>query len=1430
MYKKLIIAAIFILFSNALLSEIRVVSSTPAHLSLEFKLGDYALRDINVDDQNFRKIFADGSGSLEAGAPDLPTQAVWIAIPRGTKADISFKTEDVAMIRENNLAPVPQPAPEMKDAPAPAYICNKKIYGSNQIYPQSPAALEKDSDYRSQSCAVVRFYPFQYNPQSGELQINNYIRADITFQGAAQPLKENLNYPGLQEYISSFTINGEEIVSYENSLAGARENWRDTGCDLLIFCPDIFVGPANDLADWKERKGIITQVVPTSISGATSFSISNYIADYCENNDPAPQYIMLFGDAEFIPPWYVHQDPYDGMMLGTDIYYADLEMEFDYLLDFAFGRLPLDTLEDAQRMVDNIISYELDPPTDPLFYQKAVIAGAFQDGSSGSPPDTYADRRFAKTSEDIRNFLSQAGYAPERIYAEYNGYNNSTIYPTYWNQNTYIFENDIPGGELPLEIQKPQFPWNATGFDVNSAMNAGSFLLSHRDHGGRSGWGEPDYGSSEVDQLVNGNLLPVVWSVNCLTGYFDNETDEPGAGTGDNSECFVEHWFRNPNGGAIGIVGSTRVSYSGNNDRFVWGLMDAIWPDFLEWCGADYPNHNAIYRMGDVVNYGKIYLSLNSHFEDYLWITYEEFEWFGDPTMEIWATQPVELNVTHNNLLEYGSAELTVNAGLTGAICTLWNGEEVIAQGISGFDNTAHITPGAFSYVDELVLTVSYSQKLPYTAVITVIPPQAGFLELETLLLDDAAGNSNGLADFSETINLGMQLHNIGLETVTGFDLTLASASPYVTIINDYYNFTGSIASLATVNLTDMFQFAIADNCPDGAGALLQISSAQFNFEQEILLHAPQLNTGYFSISDEDGNNNGAADPGETVIINLPVINSGSSSIEDVMVLLLSYDPYISVTPAQIVLDSLGTQPVILQFTGTISPSAPLGLDYQLQAFVSSGAYNFDRLMSGNYGYAVEDFEAGDFSLFDWQMNGTCGWMIDTDAASGSFSARSELMGVNSWAELAVSGFLAEDAVIGFYRKLYADTSLPDNNGGILYFLIDEQEIASWGGNRPWQFLQYEVPSGPHTFRWIFEKDMDPTLGYDGAWIDRIEFPNMSPPPPPLLVIDTDMINMTLGQGNEADVSLYLTNAGAGSVEYYLYFQDNTRDLADSRLTINTYQYYPGQTTGWLLRLENNGTGSEAITDLDVTFPAEVNVNVATPLTGGSGGVLMPDGSTGSGITVNWHGATEEGTGYLLPGETAQCAVNVTIAGEAPLSVILEAQITGDQGSLIQQQIRLGNLTNGWLTLSSNNGALVYGQNDEIILSFSAADLETGIYQQNIIVFDNFGNETIIPVYLEVVASEATATDIPQVTELTGIYPNPFNPRTTVSFRLAQQENVSLTVYNVKGQKIAEILNKQLPAGKHNLIWDAADLSSGIYFLKFKTDSSQDIKRTLLLK
>jgi len=86
-------------------------------------------------------------------------------------------------------------------------------------------------------------------------------------------------------------------------------------------------------------------------------------------------------------------------------------------------------------------------------------------------------------------------------------------------------------------------------------------------------------------------------------------------------------------------------------------------------------------------------------------------------------------------------------------------------------------------------------------------------------------------------------------------------------------------------------------------------------------------------------------------------------------------------------------------------------------------------------------------------------------------------------------------------------------------------------------------------------------------------------------------------------------------------------------------------------------------------------------------------------------------------------------------------------------------------------------------------------------------------------------------------YPNPFNPKTTISFSVPQTSSfVNIDIYNVKGQKVKQLVNDQLQAGQHSYIWNGKDsnnkmVSSGIYLYKLNLNgTAQAMRKCLLLK
>lgn len=89
---------------------------------------------------------------------------------------------------------------------------------------------------------------------------------------------------------------------------------------------------------------------------------------------------------------------------------------------------------------------------------------------------------------------------------------------------------------------------------------------------------------------------------------------------------------------------------------------------------------------------------------------------------------------------------------------------------------------------------------------------------------------------------------------------------------------------------------------------------------------------------------------------------------------------------------------------------------------------------------------------------------------------------------------------------------------------------------------------------------------------------------------------------------------------------------------------------------------------------------------------------------------------------------------------------------------------------------------------------------------------------------------IPGSLSLEQNYPNPFNPSTTISFNLPKECKVSLRVYDLLGREIRNLINDNLSAGNHNIKFDAAGLSSGIYLYQLRAGNEVITRKMSLLK
>lgn len=98
------------------------------------------------------------------------------------------------------------------------------------------------------------------------------------------------------------------------------------------------------------------------------------------------------------------------------------------------------------------------------------------------------------------------------------------------------------------------------------------------------------------------------------------------------------------------------------------------------------------------------------------------------------------------------------------------------------------------------------------------------------------------------------------------------------------------------------------------------------------------------------------------------------------------------------------------------------------------------------------------------------------------------------------------------------------------------------------------------------------------------------------------------------------------------------------------------------------------------------------------------------------------------------------------------------------------------------------------------------------------------------VSVEGSDNERPESVKLAQNYPNPFNPATVISYQIPSNGNVELNVYNMLGQRVATLVNEQMPAGSHEVVFDASGLSSGIYFYRLTAGNTQLTRKMTLVK
>ncbi|MDA3859625.1 MAG: Ig-like domain-containing protein [Melioribacteraceae bacterium] len=187
-------------------------------------------------------------------------------------------------------------------------------------------------------------------------------------------------------------------------------------------------------------------------------------------------------------------------------------------------------------------------------------------------------------------------------------------------------------------------------------------------------------------------------------------------------------------------------------------------------------------------------------------------------------------------------------------------------------------------------------------------------------------------------------------------------------------------------------------------------------------------------------------------------------------------------------------------------------------------------------------------------------------------------------------------------------------------------------------------------------------------------------------------------------------------------------------------------------------------------------------------------------------------------GSNTETNFGLWICGDLSANLI-EYWFSDSESNLLSIEVDTLNFT-GWKMKSVKLADIASGE-----LKFEGLGIKhhSSADSDGIIYVDNAQYDFSTPVNNEI-------SEMPIEYSLSQNYPNPFNPSTIIEFALPTNGNVTLKVFNIIGQLVKELVNKDMSAGYHSINFDASNLSTGIYFYKISSGNFSKTNKMMLLK
>ena len=1007
----------FSLFANELIfnSEetiLKITENTYDELNFTNSLSGAKSIEVRTKKGMFNELLIPGYGGTNIiGEPKLPVMRKLIEIP--LEADVEVKVVNYE-VEEYNLAdfgithpliPAQPPIPTNKNPNEVEFQYNLSAYQVDEYTEQKLVSVDILGIMRGIRIGRLNIAPIQYNPVKNKIKVFNNIEVEIQFIGTDIVKTELLKKSTYSPYFERIY---HQIVNYK-----ALDTFTSAGKDTLtkypvkyvIISDPMFEDALQPFIQWKQKKGfyVIEGYTDDPAVGNTTTSISAYLENLYNQgtpDDPAPSFVLFVGDVDQIPAFT------SGGHI-TDLYYC--EYTGDYFPEVYYGRFSANNLAELQPQIDKTLEYEKHEMPDPSFLNEVVMIGGIED---------YP-------------------YGP--IYA-----NGPINYGT-----TYYFNEEH--GIISHTYLCPESYSNAD--EIIQDVSDGVAFVNYVGHGSSMGWCSPSFTTSDIDDLENQSKYPLMVGNSCTTNKFSVYA------------CFGEALLRAENKGALGYIGASTVSYWDGNYWWIvgygsilanqtykgtgLGAYDRTFHDHYE------PQEEWYVTQDGMIFAGNLAVTESGSMVGFYW---EVYHLMGDPSLMIYYSEPPEMTAIYNPIIPIGANQFIVNTE-PGAYVAISENCELHGAALADDAGMAVVSIEPFTIPVTADIVITKQNKQPFFGTVTVAPVTAPYVIYANYLIDDSAGNNNGLVDFGEDIGLSLEMYNAGSEEATDVVVTISSDDSYITITNNQENY-GNIPGENSVTITNGFAFTIADDVPDDYDILfnVQAESDTYFWESNFLLnaHAPILRYDSFTIDDsQGGNGDGKVDPGETANLIINVKNNGSATANNVIGELLTDDQYITInTPTQ--------------NYGSIEGGSEMEMAYEIYASTMTPGehltdFEFNIISDGpQTGYATFQITVGflpilmdeDFDTFPpdgWYTEGANGgnnWQGSDNYFTGGvppeamFSWYPNTTGIQGLVTLPINTVGIDILKLTF--KHYLD----DINGGYLLGIATTSDTINW--NNVW--------------------------------------------------------------------------------------------------------------------------------------------------------------------------------------------------------------------------------------------------------------------------------------------------------------------------------------------------------------------------------------------